>query len=95
MLLTRTPLYSGLLPFTFDLHVLGTPPAFALSQDQTLMFNLFVRYPFGQQQLNLPASSPKPRRVRFKETICIHLLNALSDLELVSPLQDRLEITQI
>jgi hypothetical protein len=23
--------------FTFDLHVLGTPPAFALSQDQTLM----------------------------------------------------------
>ena len=42
MLLTRTPLYSGLLPFTFDLHVLGTPPAFALSQDQTLMFNLFA-----------------------------------------------------
>ena len=25
-------------PFSFDLHVLGTPPAFALSQDQTLMF---------------------------------------------------------
>ena len=24
----------------FDLHVLGTPPAFILSQDQTLMFNL-------------------------------------------------------
>src|SRR6266853_2214060 len=23
-------------PFSFDLHVLGTPPAFALSQDQTL-----------------------------------------------------------
>jgi hypothetical protein len=23
-------------PFTFDLHVLGTPPAFVLSQDQTL-----------------------------------------------------------
>ena len=23
-----------------DLHVLGTPPAFVLSQDQTLMFNL-------------------------------------------------------
>src|SRR4030042_1750298 len=27
--------------FSFDLHVLGTPPAFVLSQDQTLQFNLF------------------------------------------------------
>src|SRR6185503_5395842 len=25
--------------FAFDLHVLGTPPALILSQDQTLMFN--------------------------------------------------------
>ncbi len=40
MLLTRTPLYSGLLPFAFDLHVLGTPPALILSQDQTLKLNL-------------------------------------------------------
>ena len=36
MLLTRLPRYRGLLPFAFDLHVLGTPPAFVLSQDQTL-----------------------------------------------------------
>ena len=38
MLLTRAPLYSGLqaIPFSFDLHVLSTPPAFILSQDQTL-----------------------------------------------------------
>ncbi len=40
-LLTRAPLYS--LPqavnFSFDLHVLGTPPAFILSQDQTLQLN--------------------------------------------------------
>ena len=40
-LLTRAPLYS--LPqardFSFDLHVLGTPPAFVLSQDQTLHLN--------------------------------------------------------
>ena len=28
---------------SFDLHVLGTPPAFILSQDQTLMFNLLVQ----------------------------------------------------
>ena len=26
---------------SFDLHVLGTPPAFILSQDQTLMFKFF------------------------------------------------------
>lgn len=37
MLLTRSPLkpFEG---FPFDLHVLGTPPAFILSQDQTLRF---------------------------------------------------------
>ena len=39
VLLTRTPLYQSLRTFSFDLHVLGTPPAFALSQDQTLQFN--------------------------------------------------------
>ena len=29
-------------PFTLDLHVLGLPPAFVLSQDQTLQFDLLV-----------------------------------------------------
>ena len=28
--------------FPFDLHVLSTPPAFILSQDQTLMLKSFV-----------------------------------------------------
>ena len=40
VLLTRPPLAS--LPkeiHSLDLHVLGTPPAFILSQDRTLMFN--------------------------------------------------------
>ena len=44
-LLTRPPLARRRLgrglartPRPFDLHVLGTPPAFILSQDQTLMF---------------------------------------------------------
>jgi hypothetical protein len=40
VLLTRSPLYSyvyrSVCTFAFDLHVLGTPPAFILSQDQTL-----------------------------------------------------------
>ena len=35
MLLTRAPLS---IARAFDLHVLGLPPAFALSQDQTLRF---------------------------------------------------------
>ena len=37
MLLTRSPLINqASLVFSFDLHVLSTPPAFVLSQDQTL-----------------------------------------------------------
>ena len=45
-LLTRPPLSSAkIIPkesisrFSLDLHVLGTPPAFVLSQDQTLEKN--------------------------------------------------------
>ena len=36
VLLTRAPLG---IATPFDLHVLGTPPAFTLSQDQTLQKN--------------------------------------------------------
>ena len=39
MLRTRSPVYSPLRVFSLDLHVLGTPPAFVLSQDQTLQLN--------------------------------------------------------
>ena len=40
MLLTRSPLIlRAEAPIAFDLHVLGTPPALILSQDQTLMLN--------------------------------------------------------
>ena len=41
-LLTRPPLkqpVASYQPSPLDLHVLGTPPAFVLSQDQTLAFN--------------------------------------------------------
>ena len=42
-LLTRLPLtYIAIGPF--DLHVLGTPPALVLSQDQTLQEELFPRH---------------------------------------------------
>ena len=41
-LLTRPPLASGASSLRpFDLHVLSTPPAFILSQDQTLYKSLF------------------------------------------------------
>ena len=39
MLLTRSPLIPIAGVTAFDLHVLGTPPALILSQDQTLMLN--------------------------------------------------------
>ena len=40
--LKRTPkgLFQG---FSFDLHVLGTPPAFVLSQDQTLVQYCYIK----------------------------------------------------
>jgi hypothetical protein len=47
-LLTRSPLSASLInpkksyeSFSFDLHVLSTPPALILSQDQTLEKNYF------------------------------------------------------
>ena len=40
VLLTRAPLYRGRSPFSCDLHVLGAPLTFVLSQDQTLQFEL-------------------------------------------------------
>jgi hypothetical protein len=45
VLLTRPPLDWKELPpsASFDLHVLSTPPAFILSQDQTLHFKVFAR----------------------------------------------------
>src|SRR5262245_36405513 len=39
VLRTRAPLYRGRSPFSHDLHVLGAPLTFALSQDQTLLLN--------------------------------------------------------
>jgi hypothetical protein len=39
VLLTRPPLTASVAQGdSLDLHVLGTPPAFVLSQDQTLQF---------------------------------------------------------
>ena len=46
VLLTRSPLIPGASTgSSFDLHVLSTPPAFVLSQDQTLQKNWFQHPP--------------------------------------------------
>ena len=67
-LLTRPPLShlswflsQQAVPFigrgaSFDLHVLSTPPAFILSQDQTLMLWLFNRQNFARVWLAAPVS---------------------------------------
>ena len=44
VLLTRPPLG---ISTSFDLHVLGMPPAFVLSQDQTLEFNTDLNVDFS------------------------------------------------
>ena len=42
MLLSRSPLASARGRVPFDLHVLGAPPAFILSQDRTLRPNMMA-----------------------------------------------------
>jgi hypothetical protein len=67
VLLTRAPLYSTSRRtcFSYDLHVLGTPPALALSQDQTLQFKLkklnpsILLFSF-QRSTGIRAHSPAP-----------------------------------
>ena len=68
-LLTRPPLeYATFRPkpsariSPFDLHVLSTPPAFVLSQDQTLMFN---PHPRPRPPLGLAKALASPRFVAF------------------------------
>ena len=52
MLLTRPPLRISVNQYSpFDLHVLGVPPAFVLSQDQTLYDNCISYYPFRQFEI--------------------------------------------
>ena len=50
-LLTRSPLSDPPKEITpFDLHVLGTPPAFVLSQDQTLK-KLYLKHLSASNQV--------------------------------------------
>ena len=50
MLLSRSPLASARRQVPFDLHVLGAPPAFILSQDRTLRPNMLGFEPVRSSQ---------------------------------------------
>ena len=63
-LLTRPPLKQLVASYSLsplDLHVLGTPPAFVLSQDQTLMFNPYVSLELLDALAKAPHSVPRDR----------------------------------
>ena len=63
MVLTRAPLYRGLLPFSLDLHVLGAPLTFVLSQDQTLQLKFpstFAGFRTGLFELSRRKERLKP-----------------------------------
>ena len=60
-LLTRPPLNlikiipkKSIKEVPFDLHVLGTPPAFIMSQDQTLMFKCLNPVQKSQLAISFP-----------------------------------------
>ena len=79
-LLTRPPLAAPSLGFRrgpFDLHVLGTPPAFILSQDQTLM--LLLSFPRPGSAL-LPSGRPF-----FRGLFSYHCLGFLRGISVPRP----------
>ena len=63
VLLTRSPLeHPASRAFPFDLHVLSTPPAFVLSQDQTLQTKTPGTNPAESNQRNLTnKTTPHPK----------------------------------
>ena len=63
-LLTRPPLECQPKPTSsFDLHVLSTPPAFVLSQDQTLLFNPSRSSPMRANAPSINSISTLPNRL--------------------------------
>ena len=89
MLLTRLPLSFSLAGKTaFDLHVLGTPPALILSQDQTLMLDGLPHAngcshsrsdSTNTRPVMALALSPMPTPSMFREAPTPGLLSSLDD----------------
>ena len=65
VLLTRAPLYRGRSPFSCDLHVLGAPLTFVLSQNQTLQFEFFGE----RQSLSKPTAAIMLAIVSFAQSL--------------------------
>ena len=67
--------------FAFDLHVLGLPPAFNLSHDQTLQFNLYP-LPLDKRELlsSQPGQSPKTRLSNKNNCIQMNLHRSLAPI---------------
>ena len=77
VLLTRSPLG---IATSFDLHVLGTPPAFILSQDQTLKKFILVQnynlvYCIKKIDVNVSCTS-----VQFSKISFAHILSIFTSL---------------
>src|SRR5216684_6791721 len=69
--------------YAFDLHVLGTPPAFTLSQDQTLHHDLLL-----MPSLSLsvgPSILQKDPQKGIKMQLILHLRRSCSHLALFFP----------
>jgi hypothetical protein len=82
VLLTRLPLSPQTNPrFPFDLHVLGTPPAFILSQDQTLRKSHFL---FGTQSSRAPSYHSSVVKVLLKGGAVYHAYPLLSNPRLAA-----------
>ena len=78
MLRTRLPLP---VARAFDLHVLGLPPAFVLSQDQTLKLNEIL---IADWSLYLLLTSPKHTRSRLTAHAMVYLDNVTVRVSLVA-----------
>ena len=62
VLLTRLPLILAIrCQNPLDLHVLSTPPAFVLSQDQTLQQKLWKKCPSNKQSVAKGNPNPSPK----------------------------------
>src|SRR5680860_28811 len=67
VLLTRSPLIQGASSSSpFDLHVLSTPPAFVLSQDQTLRKCLNSSPVETSGPSSAPPGRNRPKRCKFE-----------------------------
>ncbi len=75
MLLTRSPLYSwDCSTLAFDLHVLGTPPALVLSQDQTLIVK-FAVFSLAPSACLTQSALTGLRRIQSPVDLCLGLFS--------------------